>query len=170
MAQPATSRKRLKLFAHISITSLRIPQDWTGAANSMKPIASKHDNPGNLSSGIAGRSTFDVVDLGPFQNNRNNILALNDVGQRAGVSFNEETGRVEAFVEFRGTRRMLGTLGGSFSIARGMNNRGEIVGGSLDTGDDDFHGFLYRNGRLYDLNDLLQPNSGLGVDPGRGHQ
>jgi probable HAF family extracellular repeat protein len=126
----------------------------------MKPIASKHDTPGNPSSGIAGRSSFDVVDLGPFQNNRNNILAQNDVGQRAGVSFNEETGRVEGFVEFRGTRRMLGTLGGSFSIARGMNNHGEIVGGSLDTGDDDFHGFLYRNGRLYDLNDLLQPGSG----------
>jgi probable HAF family extracellular repeat protein len=124
----------------------------------MKPsITREHER---ATAPSTGRSSFDVVDLGPFQNNKNNVLAINDVGQRAGVSFNEETGRVEAFLELRGTRMMLGTLGGSFSIARGINNRGEIVGGSLNRGDDDFHGFLYRNGKLHDLNDLLQPDSG----------
>jgi probable HAF family extracellular repeat protein len=122
-------------------------------------LMTAHDRE-NPVSGAEVRSVFDVVDLGPFQNNKNNVLAINDVGQRAGVSFNEETGRVEAFLELRGTRMMLGTLGGSFSIARGINNRGEIVGGSLSRGDEDFHGFLYRNGKLHDLNDLLQPDSG----------
>jgi probable HAF family extracellular repeat protein len=100
------------------------------------------------------------VDLGPFQNNQNNVLDMNDIGQRVGVSFNEETGRIEGFLELRGARMMLGTLGGSFSIARGINNRGEIVGGSLAKGDDDFRGFLYRNGKLHDLNDFLEPDSG----------
>jgi probable HAF family extracellular repeat protein len=106
---------------------------------------------------------FDVVDLGPFLNNQNNVLALNNLGQRAGVSFNEDTGRVEAFLELRGARMMLGTLGGAFSIARSINNRGDIVGGSLAKGNDDFHGFLYRNGKLNDLNDLLDPYSGWEV-------
>ena len=100
-------------------------------------------------------ATFDVVDLGPFDNNRNDVLAVNDANQRAGVSLNAETGRIEAFREEKGTRSMLGTLGGSFSIARDLNNHGEVVGGSLTEGDESFHGFIYRNNRLRDLNDFL---------------
>jgi probable HAF family extracellular repeat protein len=103
---------------------------------------------------------FEVLDLGPFDNNRNDVLALNDVGQCAGVSSNPEAGRIEAFVQENGSRNMLGTLGGSFSIARDINNRGEVVGGSLTQGDENFHGFIYRGNRLVDLNDLLDPGSG----------
>jgi len=106
------------------------------------------------------RASLSVVDLGPFDNNRNDILAVNDVGQAAGVSLNAGTGRIEAFVQERGERNSLGTLGGSFSIARGINNRGEIVGGSLTEGDDTFHGFLYRDHRLLDLNAMLEPGTG----------
>jgi probable HAF family extracellular repeat protein len=128
----------------------------------MKPSATKPD-PSDLSPDGSPRSRFDVVDLGPFLNNQNNVLALNNLGQRAGVSFNEETGRVEAFLELGGNRMMLGTLGGSFSIARSINNRGEIVGGSLAEGNEDFHGFVYRNGKLINLNELLDPGSGWEV-------
>jgi len=101
-----------------------------------------------------------VTDLGPFDNNRNDILALNDVGQAAGVWLNPGTGRIEAFLEENGQRTSLGTLGGSFSIARGINNRGEVVGGSLTTGDENFHGFVYRNNQLHDLNAMLEPGTG----------
>lgn len=103
---------------------------------------------------------FEVIDLGPFDNNRNDVLALNDLAQCAGVSFNEETGRIEAFRQQNGVRSMLGTLGGSFSIARDLNNHGEVVGGSLTEGDENFHGFLYRDNRLHDLNDFLDPGAG----------
>src|SRR5437588_5437686 len=103
------------------------------------------------------RNTFDVVDLGPFDNNRNDVKAVNDCGQLAGVYFSESTGRIEAFRQKRGKRTPLGTLGGSFSVARDINNLGEIVGGSLTHGDASFHGFLYRHHRLYDLNELLAP-------------
>jgi len=103
---------------------------------------------------------FEIIDLGPFDNNRNDVHALNDAGQCAGVSTNPESGRIEAFVEEKGVRTMLGTLGGSFSIARDINNRGEIVGGSLTDGDENFHGFIYRGAGLVDLNDLLDPQCG----------
>jgi len=103
---------------------------------------------------------FEVVDLGPFDNNRNDILALNDAGRCAGVSLNTETGRIEAFQQENGTRKMLGTLGGSFSIARALNNHGEVVGGSLTEGDQSFHGFIYRDNRLCDLNDCLDAGAG----------
>lgn len=108
----------------------------------------------------AKRDRFEVVDLGPFDNNRNDVLALNDVAQYAGVSLNPETGRIEAFRQEDGVRSMLGTLGGSFSIARDLNNQGEVVGGSLTEGDTNFHGFIYRNNRLYDLNEFLDPEAG----------
>jgi len=103
---------------------------------------------------------FEVVDLGPFDNNRNDVLAINDATQIAGVSLNPETGRIEAFQQEGGTRNMLGTLGGSFSIARDLNDHGEVVGGSLTEGDESFHGFLYRDNRLYDLNEFLEPETG----------
>ncbi|MGA7908811.1 MAG: hypothetical protein WCA16_15485 [Candidatus Sulfotelmatobacter sp.] len=104
---------------------------------------------------FAGRGLFEVVDLGPFENNHNNILAVNDLCQCAGVSLHQATGRIEAFRQEGEQRTMLGTLGGSFSIARDLNNRGEVVGGSLTEGDENFHGFLFRDNKLYDLNDLL---------------
>jgi probable HAF family extracellular repeat protein len=96
----------------------------------------------------AGQPSFEVVDLGPFDNNRNDVQALNDRGQMAGVSLNPGTGRIEAFTQESGERKSLGTLGGSFSIARAINNGGEIVGGSLTEGDENFHGFLFRGNRL----------------------
>jgi probable HAF family extracellular repeat protein len=111
---------------------------------------------------------FDVIDLGPFDNNRNDVLALNDVAQSAGVSLNPETGRIEAFRQADGARSMLGTLGGSFSIAHDLNNQGEVVGGSLTEGDENFHGFLYRDNRLRDLNEFLDPGTGWELLQGLG--
>jgi len=109
------------------------------------------------------QAAFDVVDLGPFDNNRNDLKAINDCGQGVGISLNSSTGRVEAFLEECGKRTELGTLGGSFSVARDINNRGEVVGGSLTEGDDAFHAFIYRGNRLYDLNDLVDPTGGWEV-------
>lgn len=106
--------------------------------------------------GTGDRLGFDVIDLGPFENNHNDIISINDHSQVAGVSSNPQTGRIEAFSQRNGERAMLGTLGGSFSIARNINNHGEIVGGSLTPDDESFHGFLYRANSLFDLNDFLR--------------
>ena len=51
----------------------------------------------------------------------------------------------------------LGTLGGAFSTARGINNAGHVVGGSLTGGDEGHHAFLYVDGEMLDLNDLIEP-------------
>ena len=124
----------------------------------MKQISNEQ---GKLTNDAAGNdAAFDVIDLGPFDNNRNDLKAINDRGQAVGISQNESTGRIEAFLEESGKRRSLGTLGGSFSVARSINNCGEIVGGALTKGDDAFHAFLYKEDRLIDLNDLLDPREG----------
>jgi probable HAF family extracellular repeat protein len=49
----------------------------------------------------------------------------------------------------------LGTLGGTHSIAKSINDRGQIVGSSLTTpGSDQEHAFLYFNGKMTDLGTL----------------
>src|SRR5438094_3003719 len=54
----------------------------------------------------------------------------------------------------------LGTLGGTFSFAGGMNNRGEVEGLSTLPGDTAKHAYLWRKGRMIDLGTLGGPNSG----------
>jgi probable HAF family extracellular repeat protein len=115
--------------------------------------------PAGETQALVNRAGYEVVDLGPFDNNRNRLSAMNDRGQMVGVSINNANGRIEAFLESEGKREPLGTLGGSFSIAHDINNHGEVVGGSLTKGDEDFHAFIYREKCLHDLNDLLEPGA-----------
>ncbi len=53
----------------------------------------------------------------------------------------------------------LGTLGGSFSLAYGINNRGQIDGFSTLPGDGATHSFVIQNGVMTDLGTLGGPNS-----------
>jgi probable HAF family extracellular repeat protein len=125
----------------------------------MKTITHEQARPGAVVSPLVERAGYDVIDLGPFDNNRNRLSAMNDRGQMVGVSINQESGRIEAFLEEEGKRTALGTLGGSFSIAHDINNEGDVVGGSLTDGDENFHGFIFHNHRLHDLNQLLEPSA-----------
>lgn len=66
-----------------------------------------------------------------------------------------------AFVYIDSTMHPLGTLGGRGSAAMDINNHGQIVGGSFITLDSEVtHGFLYANGVMTDLNDLIDPELG----------
>ena len=56
--------------------------------------------------------------------------------------------------------RDIGTLGGSQSYASSINKAGQIVGNSTLAGDLVTHAFLYQNGSMYDLNNLIPANSG----------
>jgi len=53
----------------------------------------------------------------------------------------------------------LGTLGGSFSLAYGINDNGQIDGFSTLPGDNAVHSFLYNHGAMTDLGTLGGPNS-----------
>jgi probable HAF family extracellular repeat protein len=53
----------------------------------------------------------------------------------------------------------LGTLGGTFSLAGGLNNRGAVVGESTLSGDTIVRGFLWENGSMTDLGTLGGQNS-----------
>jgi len=60
----------------------------------------------------------------------------------------------------------LGTLGGTFSDATGINNRGSMEGHSTLPGDTAQHAFLWQNGVMTDLGTLGGPNSMADARPG----
>ncbi len=60
----------------------------------------------------------------------------------------------------------LGTFGGIYSIAWGINDSGEVVGrANLTTGAQ--HAFLYSNGTMTDLNTLISQSSGWTLEDAR---
>jgi uncharacterized membrane protein len=98
------------------------------------------------------RDRFHVVVLGPPQY----ASALNNRGQLVGRLLNAAEGTRGVLHDVNGGSIALGTLGGSFSAARDINDAGVIVGDSLLAGDDVHHGFVCVSGQLFDLNDLLE--------------
>lgn len=59
----------------------------------------------------------------------------------------------------------VGTLGGTFSAARGVNDKGWVSGSSTLPGDLEEHTFLWRNGKMIDLGTLGGPHSAPGFTP-----
>jgi probable HAF family extracellular repeat protein len=86
--------------------------------------------------------------------------AINRSGQVTG-SAEAIDGNFHAFLYSNGTMRDLGVMRGGFeSFGHGINNYGEIVGyGSVES-INDFRAFVYRKGKMQDLNSLIPPNSG----------
>jgi probable HAF family extracellular repeat protein len=80
-------------------------------------------------------------------------MAINDSGEVAGHA-QTASGYLHAVVWNNGTVRDLGTLDGGNSYAYGLDNAGDVVGYS---GSD---AFLYQNGVMLDLNNLIDPASG----------
>jgi probable HAF family extracellular repeat protein len=83
--------------------------------------------------------------------------AINSSAQIVGSS-PTAAGATHAFLWNRGAMRDLGTLGGGSSYAHGINDGGEVVGGSRTASSPPFnagHAFLWANGRMVDLNAVV---------------
>jgi probable HAF family extracellular repeat protein len=93
----------------------------------------------------------------------NNASSINDLGQVVGTSQYKD-GTVHSFLWTRGIgMHDIGTLPGAFATIAGccrtVNNRGEVVGFSIDA--NGMTAFLWRDGKIKDLNTLVPANSPL---------
>lgn len=87
--------------------------------------------------------------------------AINDIGQVVGVARSvSENGGHAVLWETPSTMISLGHLGGIQSQAWGINNKGEIVGWSTISDSDEYHGFVYIDGQMFDLNHLIDSSLG----------
>lgn len=87
-------------------------------------------------------------------------LAINESGAIAGhAAYIKNFGWSLATVWDHGQIINLGSLGGNESIARDINDHGTVVGSAI-TGDPACHAFMWKGGKMIDLNDLIPPGTG----------
>jgi len=99
--------------------------------------------------------------VGAPGDNSSTANAINLVGQIAawsGPSANP-AGGARAYLYESGAWTPLGTLGGSRSVAYGLDDSGRVVGWSDTAGDTSDHAFLWENGVMRDLGTLGGPSS-----------
>ncbi len=102
-----------------------------------------------------------MVDIGTLGGTDSEATAINDFDQMVGYSkINGEEPTWDAFLFTDGGMIDIENLGGTSSFTTAINNNGQVVGyGQLPDGFTN-HAFLYADGALTDLNDLLPNGSG----------
>ena len=78
-------------------------------------------------------------------------FAINASGQVVGVAVHYGNGDAHATLWNGTTATDLGTLGGSYSVGRGINASGQVVGYSYTAGDVRSDPFLYISGQMIDI-------------------
>jgi probable HAF family extracellular repeat protein len=104
-------------------------------------------------------------DLGSLGGNFAQGQAINENGQVAGWSTLDPAHNdpVHAFFHDGTSMRDLGVLPNlPWSSATGLNNHGVVVGNvyaEINEEDYDTHAFVFREGKMWDLNELIPPSS-----------
>jgi phospholipase C len=120
--------------------------------NNADQIVLDEVSPSNGYTGGYEFSNGNLIPVGSF-GGQSKAFAINDNGQVVGWSQIGPGGVAHAFRDNGGGPTDLGTLGTS-SEALAINNNGDIVGRSITT-NGETHAFLYTNGVMVDLNNLV---------------
>jgi len=98
---------------------------------------------------------------------RSGAYGVNDTGQVVGGQV-VSSSNGDAFLYDGGTLTDLGNLGHGVAAALAINEAGVIVGGADARDSFSEHGFVYADGAMTDLNDLVPPGSGLTIVAAEG--
>ena len=98
--------------------------------------------------------TKDIDPLGGYSV----AFAINDEGMIVGLASAQSNGTATAFMERQGSARTI-FQARTESDARGVNNRGEVVGEFLTADGSSFHGFLYSGGVVTDIGSAESPQT-----------
>jgi probable HAF family extracellular repeat protein len=107
-----------------------------------------------------------IMDLGTLGDASASAVAtgINDEGQVTGWSYLNDDFGTRAFIWNEGQMSSLGTLSASanYSFGNAINNSGDVVGYGTTSGNLNapYHAFIYRNGKMHDLNGLILAHSG----------
>jgi len=102
-------------------------------------------------------SNGSVQDLGTLRGNSSLLLDINENGQGVG-RYTTSDGVPKSFIYKDGQTVDLGILpGGNLCYANALNDNGWVVGMATYNGSSylDTHGFVYCDGLMYDLNDIV---------------
>jgi probable HAF family extracellular repeat protein len=101
-----------------------------------------------------------MQDLGTFGGSSGVAAWINDAGEIVGWAYLAGDQVFHAFLWKDGVKTDLGTLeGDSTSDAHGINSKGQVVGSSEPSS----RGFLWENGKMFDLNTLVSYGSELNL-------
>ena len=104
-----------------------------------------------------------LTDLGTLGGKNSTAYGIDNAGEVVGASQTAENGVQHAFLYRQGAMTDLGTLGGNESQANGINDSGWIVGWSRTAGDGQ-RAFVWRTGRMVDLNSLISAGPGIWLE------
>jgi probable HAF family extracellular repeat protein len=93
-------------------------------------------------------------------------LAINNEGLVVGRIQTLNTLNEQAFLYSDGVVTDIGTLAGSFTIPNAVNDLGQVVGYAYVAGNE--NGFIYSNGVMQNLNDLIDPALGWTINDATG--
>ena len=104
---------------------------------------------------VAGAQSYTLTPLGTLGGIFSNVNAINDHDQITGyASLSNGVEHAFLWTSAQGMRD-LGTLGGSTSYGFGLNNLGQVVGGSFPASENFYHAFVWtENNGMHDLGTL----------------
>ena len=135
------------------------PNSLAWSINNLGQVVGCASTTNNASSHAFIWQNFVMTDLGTLGGSFSCAVAINNRGQIVGSSNLPGDTVQHAFLWQAGVMIDLGTLPQTFgSGASGINDKGQVVGVAFD---DNLRPFLWENGVMYDINDLLVDDAGL---------
>ena len=105
------------------------------------------------------RAAYSIADLGVVSSYDYSFAdKVNNKGQVSGEITDKEFEKIHGFFYSGSKMTDIGTLGGEFSVANGLNDSGQVVGTS-DTNSDEVRGFVWQNGKMTRIGTLGGPFS-----------